>query len=98
QAHQGTPPPQQHRDSHHGSVTPASNRNSYYPTPSPQPQANRQSMGYSQAPQQTIDVTKSKRRDELDQPKWPTPPYEDNDWLHPNANRQPIYANGSGKR
>lgn len=96
QAH-GTPPPNQ-RDSQYGSVTPSSNRNSYYPTPSPQPHMNRHSMGYAQPSQKVMEVAKPKRRDDLDQPKWPTPPYEDNEWLHPNANRQPIYANGAGKR
>lgn len=50
-----------------------------YPTPSPQQY--RHSAFPSYIGSRAVDVSKARRKDDVQQPKWPTPPYEDHEWV-----------------
>ncbi|KAF8446989.1 kinase-like domain-containing protein [Kalaharituber pfeilii] len=68
---------------HQGSNLSITNENGVYriagyPTPSPQ-QYRHSAQHYGTA--RAVDVTKTRRKDDVQQPKWPTPPYEDNEWV-----------------
>lgn len=49
-----------------------------YPTPSPQAYRS-SSQSYMTA--KAVDVGSGRRKDDVQHPKWPTPPYEDNEWV-----------------
>ena len=52
-------------------------RTAGYPTPSPQQYRHSAFPGYIGS--RAVDVSKGRRKDDVQQPKWPTPPYEDQD-------------------
>lgn len=54
-------------------------RTAGYPTPSPQQYRHTLSQNYGGL--RAVDVTKGRRKDDVQQPKWPTPPYADNEWV-----------------
>ena len=68
-----------------------------YPTPSPSSKRNSVYFGQSAevTPSAPIDVQKRTTAQYL-QPKWPTPPYEDNDWA--DAAAASLYAAGAAYR
>ena len=73
--------PQQLR--HQGSNLSTTNENGVYRTagyPTPSPQQYRHST-HQYGTARAVDVTKPRRKDDVQQPKWPTPPYEDNEWV-----------------
>lgn len=79
-------PPMQHSTSDMGA--------SSYLTPSPS--AKRNSVNFGQnayvTPTRPLDIKVQSQQDDFQQPKWPTPPYEDNDWA---AAAQSIFANST---
>ncbi|RPB28110.1 kinase-like protein [Terfezia boudieri ATCC MYA-4762] len=69
---------------HQGSNLSTTNENGVYRTggyPTPSPQQYRHSIAQNYGGSRAVDVAKGRRKDDVQHPKWPTPPYEDNEWV-----------------